>query len=151
MNKKILAFVFDGEKFLLLRNNSKDPTHGGDYWFTVTGSVEAEESPEDAIRREVKEETNLNVSEIFDLKWGSIYSWAGEDHSENNFLAFIKKEKVILNEENVDFEWLSLEDFIKKINWDLNKEELRKVLQKAIKRKLFFKKEKIDDFRKKAV
>jgi len=148
MNKKILAFVFDGEKFLLLRNNAKDLSHGGDYWFIVTGSIKADESLEDAIKREVKEETNLNVSEIFDLKWGSVYSWGGEDNSESNFLVFVKKEKVILNEEHVDFEWLNLDDFIKKIKWDLNKEELRKVLQKAIKNELFFKKEKIDDFRK---
>lgn len=150
MNKKILALVYNGEKFLLLRNNSEDPAHGGDYWFTVTGGVEADESIEEAVKREIKEETNLNVSEIFDLKWGSIYSWGGEDHSEDNFLALVKKEKITLNEEHVDFEWLSLDDFVKKIKWDLDKEELRKVLQKAIKKELFFKKEKIDDFRKKS-
>lgn len=150
MNKKILAFIFDGEKFLLLRNNSKDPSHGGDYWFTVTGSVEEDESIEYTVRREVKEETSLDVSEIFDLNWGSIYSWSGKDHSENNFLAFVKKEEVILNEEHADFEWLNLDDFVRKINWDLNKEELKKVLQKAIKRELFFKEEKIDDFMKKS-
>jgi hypothetical protein len=51
----------------------------------------------------------------------------------------------------VDFEWLNLEEFIEKIKWDLNKEELRKVLQKAIRKELFFKKEKIDDFRKKVI
>ena len=146
----MLAFVCDGKEFLLLRNNSKDPSHGGDFWFTVTGSVEVEESIEDAVRREIKEETNLNVSEILDLKWGSVYSWGGEDHSENNFLAFVKKEKVVLNEEYVDSEWLNLNDFIKKINWDLNKEELKKVLGKAMNKELYFKKEKIDDFRKKA-
>jgi len=148
MNKKILAFVYDGEKFLLLRNDSKDPAHGGDYWFTVTGSVEAKESIEEAVKREVKEETNLDISEVFSLKWGLVYSWGGEDQSEDNFLAFVKKDKVVLNEEHVDFEWLNLEEFVKKINWDLDKEELRKVLQKAIKKELFFKKEKIDDFRK---
>ncbi len=151
MNKKILAFICDGERFLLLRNNPKDPSHGGDYWFTVTGTVEVNESLEDAINREVKEETNLKVSEIFNLKWGSIYSWSGEDYSENNFLAFVKRGKVMLNEEHVDSEWLNLDDFVKKINWGLNKEELRKVLQKAVKREIFFKKEKVDDFRKKAV
>jgi len=133
-----------------LRNNSKDPAHGGDYWFTITGSVEADESIEETVKREIKEETNLEVSKIFNLNWSSIYSWHKEYHSENNFLAFVKKEKVILNEEHVDFEWLNLDDFIRKINWRLNKEELRKVLQKAIKRELFFKKEKIDDFRKKS-
>ena len=149
MNKKILAFVYDGEKFLLLRNNSKDPAHGGDYWFTITGSVEAGESIENAVKREVKEETNLEVFEIFYLKWGSVYSWGGGDHLENNFLAFVKKGEVILNEEHVDSEWLNLDNFIEKINWSLNKDELKKVLQKAVKRELFFKKEKIDDFRKK--
>ena len=150
MNKKILAFVCDGEKFLILRNNSKDHSHGGDYWFTVTGSVEEDESLEEAIRREIKEETNLEVSNIFDLKWGSVYSWGGKDHSENNFLAFIKKGKVILNEEHVDSEWLRLNDFIEKINWSLDKIELKNVLEKALKKELFFKKEKIDDFRKNA-
>ncbi|HOF44523.1 MAG TPA: NUDIX domain-containing protein [Candidatus Pacearchaeota archaeon] len=150
MNKKILAFVCDGKKFLLLRNNPKDPSHGGDYWFTVTGSVEADESIENAVRREVKEETNLNVSEILGLKWGSVYSWGGKDYSENNFLVFVKKEKVVLNEEHVDSEWLNLNDFIKRIKWDLNKEELKKVLKKAVNKELYFKKEKIDDFRKKA-
>ncbi|MBM3247043.1 NUDIX domain-containing protein [Candidatus Pacearchaeota archaeon] len=150
MNKKILAFVCGGKEFLLLRNNSKDPSHGGDFWFTITGSVEKDEAIEDTIRREVKEETNLNVSEILDLKWGSVYSWGGEDHSENNFLVFVKKEKVILNEEHVDYEWLNLNDFLKKIKWDLNKEELKKVLKKAVNKELYFKKEKIDDFRKKA-
>lgn len=149
MNKKILAFIYDGKNFLLLRNNSKDPAHGGDFWFTVTGSVETGESIGDAVKREVKEETNLDISEILDLRWGSVYSWGGQDHSENNFLVFVKKEKIILNEEHVDFEWLDLNDFVKKINWVLDKEELKNVLQKAIKRKLFFKKEKIDDFRKK--
>jgi hypothetical protein len=61
---------------------------------------------------------------------------------------FIKKGKIILNEEHADFEWLNLDDFVKRINWDLNKNELKNVLQKAIKKELFFKKEKIDDFRK---
>ena len=148
MNKKILAFIFNGEKFLLLRNNSKDPAHGGNYWFTITGSIEANESMEDAVRREVKEGTNLDVYEIFDLKWGSIYSWSGEDHSESNLLAFVKKGKLILNEEHVSFEWENLDDFIKKIKWwGLDKKELKKVLQKAIKKELLFKKEKTNDFR----
>ena len=148
MNKKILAFVYDGERFLLLRNNSEDPAHGGDYWFTVTGSIESEESIEEAVKREVKEETNLDISEIFNLKWGSIYSWGGEDHKEQNFLVFVNKDKLKLNEENTDFRWLELRDFVNKLNWGLNREELRKVLQKAVKRELFFRKEKIDDFRK---
>jgi len=149
MNKKILAFVFNGKKFLLLRNNPKDPSHGGNYWFTVTGSVEKNEDEMEAVKREVKEETNLDVKEIVDLSWTSVYSWDGEDHKEKNFLVFVKKGKIILSQEHVDFEWLELDDFVERINWSLDKGILRKVLEKALTKENFFEKEKIDDFRKK--
>ena len=68
---------------------------------------------------------------------------------ENNFLVFVNDGEVILNEEYIDSVWLSLDNFIKNINWNLSKDELKKVLQKAIKKELFFKKKKIDDFREK--
>jgi len=147
VNKKILAFLYDGERFLIVRNNPHNLAHGGGYWFTVTGSIEANESLEDAIKREIKEETNLDVLEIFDLKWRSIYYYGRKDHSEDNFLVFVKEGKVILNEEHIEFEWLRLKDFITKIDWSSNKEELKKVLEKALKKELFFKKKKTEDLR----
>jgi len=148
MNKKILAFVCDGKRFLALRNNSQDPSHGGDFWFTVTGSIEKDENEKGAIKREVKEETDLDVKDVLDLNWGSIYPWGDQNHQEKNFIAFVKDGKVRLSEEHTEYEWLILRDFIKKLKWDLDKEELRKVLQKGINKQLYFKKTKIDDFRK---
>lgn len=147
MNKKILVFLYYKNKLLLLKKNPEKKLSDKNQWFTVTGSVEKDELLEKAVRREIKEETNLDVLEIFNLNWKSIYSWMNGEHSENNFLAFIKEGKIILNEEHSDYEWLSLDNFIKKVNWGLDKEELRKVLQKAIKKELHFNKEKIDDFR----
>jgi 8-oxo-dGTP pyrophosphatase MutT (NUDIX family) len=147
MNKKILSFITDGRRFLALRNNAQDLSHGGDFWFTVAGSIELKESLEEAVKREIKEETNLEIKEIFSLNWGSIYSWDKKDNSEKNFLAFVKKGEIVLNEEHVEFAWLNLEDFIKRIKWDLSKDELNKVLEKALKKELFFKEEKIEDFR----
>jgi len=41
---------------------------------------------------------------------------------------------------------LDLNDFIDKLNWGLNKEELKAVLKKAIKRQLLFEKPKTDYF-----
>ncbi len=148
MNKKILAFIYDGKKFLALRNNSKDISHGGDFWFTVTGSLEKGESNEEAVKREVKEETGLDVKDIFDLNWGSIYSWENQNYEEENLIAFVDNRQVKLSEEHIEYKWLILADFIKLIKWGLDKEELRKVLSKAIEKKLFFKEKKIEDYRK---
>lgn len=147
MNKKILAFIYFRKKFLILRNNSQNPSRGGDYWFTVTGSVEKNENEIEAVKREVKEETNLDVGEIINLNWASIYSLGEKDNREKNFLAFAKKGRIILNEEHIDFEWLELDDFVEKINWDSDKGILKKVLEKALKREVLFKKEEVDDLR----
>ncbi|HTZ41837.1 MAG TPA: NUDIX domain-containing protein [Candidatus Omnitrophota bacterium] len=149
MNHKILAFIYDGKKFLILRNNSADSSHGGDFWFTVTGSLEKGETEEDAVKREVKEETGLDIKKIFNLNWGSIYSWDGEKNSEDNFLVFAYSGKVVLNEEHIEYEWLSLKDFVKKIKWYENREELEKVLRNGIKKRLFFNDKEIKIFKEK--
>ncbi len=147
MKQKILAFVTDGEKFLVLRNNSADKKHGGDFWFTVTGAVE-EENLVEAVAREVMEETSLVVRETLNLNWGSIYSWAEETWEEFNFLAFVEKGDVKLNEEHVDFKWLDKEELIELIKWDDDKNVLRNVLDLASKKKLFFSKPFMVDYRK---
>ena len=64
MNKKVLAFVCDGKNFLALRNNPKDPAHGGDFWFTVTGSLKKGETETQAVIREVKEETGMAAKSV---------------------------------------------------------------------------------------
>jgi len=137
----------EGKKFLALEM-TKHPEHapeGG--WFVVTGGVEGNESSEDAVNREVFEETRLNLEEIIPLNWGSLYEWRGELCEEQNFIAFVKSGEVILNEEHSDYQWLSLDEFIKKINWDDDKELLKKVLEKAIKKEKYFDKMNIKDYR----
>jgi len=140
MVKKVLSFITDGKKFLALKNNPKNPKkYGGDFWFVVTGGVEKDESLEEAVKREIKEETNLKVIDIFDLKWGSIYkNWQGICE-ELNFIAFVNSRKVKLdNKEVVDFKWLDLENFVDLINWDDDKVLLKKVLIKSLQRKRYF-------------
>jgi len=140
MKNKILSFIFDGEKFLLLRNNSKDPSHGGDYWFTVTGEIEKNETSEDAVKREVKEETNLFVEKIFPLNWGSVYLWKNEECKEMNFLSYVNNEEVLLNEEHSEYKWVDFESFIKEIHWLDSKTLLKNVLKKALVGEVFFNK-----------
>lgn len=140
MKQKILSFVYNRKtkKFLLL-DMTKHPDHapnGGR--FTVTGGIEKSESPERAVEREIKEETGLDAEEIFSLNWGSVYNWKGEEFKEMNFITFVESEEVILNEEHSKYEWLGLDGFIKNIDWDDDKKLLNKVLEKAIKKEVYF-------------
>ncbi len=147
MKQKILSFVVCDGKFLALRNNPH-PEHGGDFWFTVTGAVEEGESLKDAVKREIKEETNLDVKDIINLNWSSIYEWRNEVCEEANFIAFVNHGQVKLNEEHNKFEWTELDKFIETIKWDDKKEILKEVLKKALKKELHFKERNIKDYRK---
>ena len=146
IRKKILAFITFNGKFLALRNKSS-PEHGGHFWFVVTGYVEKQESDEEAVMREILEETGLKTAKIIDLRWGSVYNWKNEVCEEHNFLAFVDEQKIIRNEEHDAFGWLSLDDFVKTIRWDDDKIILIKVLEKAIKYEHHFTKRKIIDYR----
>lgn len=147
MMEKILTFVVSDKKFLALRNNPH-PKHGGDFWFVVTGGVKENETHEEAVAREILEETGLIAEEIIPLNWGSIYEWRGEECKEYNFISFVKPGNVSLNEEHIEYKWLNLGDFIERIKWDDNKNLLRNILIKALNKEQYFKKQEIKDYRK---
>ncbi len=143
MQKKILSFITDGNLFLIVRNNPQDPRHGGDFWFTVTGAVEKGEDDIAAVKREVKEETNLDVLDTFSLNWEWQYTTNGVECDEYNYLSFVKDTGVKLNFENIEYRWVSLKDLVKQIRWE-DKDILKKVLEKGLKKEFFFKQLKIE-------
>jgi len=147
MQKKILTFIANNKKLLALYSESH-PEHGKGGWFTVTGAVEYNETYEEAVAREMLEETGLDVEEIFPLNWGSIYNWKDNVCEEHNFISFIKPGKVALNEEHSEYKWLDLDDFIKLIKWDDDKEVLKKVLVKALKKEKYFEEFEIKDYQR---
>jgi 8-oxo-dGTP pyrophosphatase MutT (NUDIX family) len=148
MQKKILTFVVYRKKILALYSEPH-PEHGEGGWFVVTGAIEKGESPEDAVKREVKEETGLVVKEVSALNWGSIYNWRGDICKEYNFVSFIKQpRKIILNKEHSKYKWLDIDNFIEIIKWDDDKKLLKRVLEKALNKETYFKKIAIKNYRK---
>lgn len=146
MFKKILSFIVNENKqLLLLRNNPVDPIHGGDFWYTVTGGFEDYETDgaEVAIR-EIKEETDLDVKETIYLNCIYRYNHNNIDCIEYAYISFIKDGTVILNEENVDYRWCDLNDFIGNINWYGDVTVLENVLKDAMNKKLYFDTEQIE-------
>ena len=62
MRQTTLCYIDDGERFLMLHRVKKahDASHGK--WIGVGGKCEADESPDECMLREVKEETGLTIA-----------------------------------------------------------------------------------------
>ncbi len=90
---KIFTFVVNNEnKLLLLRGSPNDPQFHKSFWYTVTGGKEYyDKSLEDAVRREVKEETNLDVSNIMYLNWIFKYHSLGKLCIEYVFITWVEE------------------------------------------------------------
>ena len=128
----IIARKIGGKShFLALRNNPTDPIHGGDFYYVVTGSVEAEDrNEEDSVRREIDEETGIqNIISIKKLSITKEYTDAFGDICKENIYSVITNQEVEhLNIENIDYIWLTNEEFVKTIHWYGPKEEVESLL-----------------------
>lgn len=147
MQKKILTFIASNEKILALYSEPHS-RHGKGGWFVVTGGVEENEAQEDAVAREILEETGLVTEDIIPLNWGSIYNWEDDICEEHNFISFVKPGEITLNEEHSKYDWLDITEFVDRIKWDDDKELLKVVLEKALMKKKHFDQIIIKDYRK---
>ncbi len=134
MKEKILSFIINDEgKLLLLKGNEKDPQLKKSIWYVVTGSTEdCDKNLEEAVKREVKEETNLDVIKLMDMDWTFKYNSLGTYYVEKAYISKVNDNKVILNEESTDYEWLDLGEFIAKIDWFYDKKELENKLKETL-------------------
>lgn len=132
---KVVVFGNDG-KVLLLKRSKKELTNKGSYDLPG-GHLERGESFKECIEREVMEETGL------DVEVGGIISFAEypNEHELFNeikalrFIAYSKGGDVTVSEEHDGFEWLPIDEAIKKLSdQDGFEKEKKKVLLEAKKR-----------------
>ena len=105
-----------------------------DIWWVVTGGVEKGESQEGAARREIEEETRLEILKIEPTDYFCEYEWpkgSGKMHHETAFLATVKEAPVkITRWEHLEYKWLNKEDFLKMIDWQDDKAKLLKIINR---------------------
>tara|TARA_Y100000296_G_scaffold74291_1_gene92644 strand:+ start:2605 stop:2997 length:393 start_codon:yes stop_codon:yes gene_type:complete len=107
MEKTSGAIIKKGEKFLLLKRSNTKVFN--DYWSLPGGHVEKNEYSKEAVKREIKEETNLDFEPIFLKKYF-------ENFSNFNWKAEVKifygkfKGNVKIDKESSDFRWFSLKE-----------------------------------------
>lgn len=146
--EKILNFIVNEKnELLLLLGCPNDPQLKKSIWYVVTGAIEKNDSSkEDAVLRESLEETGLKVENLFYLNWILKYNSLGISCTEYVYISYVKSDKIKLNEENIDYKWCNINEFIDKIYWYGDKLILDNVLKCALQNSLFFKDEHIDLF-----
>jgi len=103
------AIVLNRQRQILVLQRSEKSGLGGK-WSLPGGALEAKEEPFGAIKREINEETSLDVSHIYPF---NLRTYTTE---ENDFVLIIGytcqsgSEKVILNWEHDNYKWLTREE-----------------------------------------
>ena len=102
--------------------------HNQGHWSFSKGHIENEETEKETALREIKEETNLDVIETKYLNKVFHYQSLGKSCIEYAYLSKVKKDNIILNEENIDYKWCDFDEFIELIDWFEDKKELISLL-----------------------
>lgn len=132
--EKILTFIINKDnKLLLLLGSSNDPQFHKSFWYTVTGAKESiDDDLYSTVKREVKEETNLNINKIIDTNITYNYYSLGMNCNEHVFISYVDNNDIILNEESISYKWCFLDEFINSIYWHYDKKDLLKLLNNYI-------------------
>ncbi len=114
------VIVRDGKDILLLKRSKDSIIFPGKYDLPG-GSVENGETLQEAMHREIKEETGLEV-EIGPILFAFDFLREGKEKDEIGhgkgirFIAFYKSGEVKLNDENENFQWADIDEAIKKLS-----------------------------------
>lgn len=117
MKKVIGAVIFNQGKVLLLRR-AKEEEVLPNYWELPSGKQECGESDEDTLRREVFEESGLQVSagKIVDVfKYKVEEANEIRETTQINYLAFTidSDQKILLSREHSEARWFNGEEIVK--------------------------------------
>lgn len=108
LKRNALAIIFnDSMHVLLLKRSSNEEHWMPSKWALVGGGVEDGEEPVEAVQREIKEETGLEINNFIE----KFVLQRNEDSVEHMFIAKYNgnNDDVELNHEHDDFDWYSIE------------------------------------------
>jgi 8-oxo-dGTP diphosphatase len=111
----VTAFIPDGKKILVLKR-SRMEEFLPEYWEMPGGKVEFAESPDEAVAREVKEETNLEIEAVNPYSLFSYISGDGERHTVD--IQYITKliggmSGLRISDAHSEWKWISEEEIEK--------------------------------------
>ena len=110
---KILLKNKEGKHLILKRSAEKYPEAGSDLWDIVGGRIDPGSPLIDNLKREIKEETGLDLmSEPSLVHAQDILRVAGKHVVRLTYVGDIDGE-IVLSDEHDDYKWLTLDEIIK--------------------------------------
>lgn len=108
------------EKKLLLAKRTEEPFKG--WWDLIGGYMHEKEMPEDALKRELKEELGVDSTLTFLDFFPGYASWKGKDFPILSlvYLAELRSDTVIPNEEIEELKWFSKAELPQEVAFDSN-------------------------------
>jgi 8-oxo-dGTP pyrophosphatase MutT (NUDIX family) len=108
------ALIFNQkDQFLVLKYSNKYGPKTKNKWTYPSGRLEQNEGYEDALKREVKEETGIDIDIVYQF-FSSILVTVDDDKVLNvAFLCRPKGNKIKLCDEHTDYKWVSVKDLKK--------------------------------------
>ncbi|MCH5190754.1 MAG: NUDIX pyrophosphatase [Oscillospiraceae bacterium] len=107
-----------------------------DQWQFIAGGGEDDETPVQAAKREIFEESGIVADSIIELKSlchipvdifpkRHLYNWAADTYVVPEYsFGFICNDDIKLSHEHTEYAWLTCEEALKRLQWDSNRTAL---------------------------
>ena len=129
-----LCYIENDDKYLMLHRVKKQNDINKGKWIGVGGHTEDQESPEECLLREVKEETNLDVE--IDANKRYTMEYVTDKGTLKQVVLFIAKctgGEIKTQECEVnDIKWLDFDEAMQTITYDNTRELFKKILKERI-------------------
>ena len=117
LHNEVAVFIINDKKQVLLQKRSANKRFNPNKWALCTGHVDAYESLEDAILREIKEEVGLDILKDDLHQFGEREFTIIDSNSHITYFYYIKsnlneKDFIIQKEELSEVKWFDIDDVI---------------------------------------
>ena len=128
MDKTVLAYIFKDDQVLFLYRNKKEKDINKGKYVGIGGHLEKNETPVDALKREIKEETNLDIIDYF--YHGEIY-FSDTGYEEIMYLFSVYSFNGEISDcDEGDLHWIKIVDISSLNMWEVDKYFIHYILNK---------------------